>query len=910
MVHLVLSQFDRKIFVWPIIYSTIIVACLFITAGTILYYVNLTEFRDQASKQQEIEATGLELLIHKNIINMKNDVSVFSEIKIIKDFVTNPAPNKSVLYNSIKKVIEKSRYYYQFRILNLSGREIFRVNYLKGKACLVPDGQLQDKSKRYYYQEAVELEKDQVMVSNYDYNIEMGKFERPINPTLRITTPIYINNKKEAYLIINFNTDLLKEEMELFNRLTRFNIYIINDQRQFLCYKSFNINLDHVYEDPDDHKTLVDKVFAEKNFFRIADSYFFKIKVPLNKTVISKNNPFIYLAVELPAATYTAYKEGLSRKILFYILLLFIVTLVVVYVLLFLSMLMNRRSVQLRKAMKLLELSEDGVAVTDEKGIIEYINPAFEKMYRCSRKETAGLNITNFNSSFYGEDFYTAMQERLDSTGKWEGDIVEIAGENTRQVKHLKIERLSDPKTGQIMYLRSYTDITRLKDSDKMIKRLSSLDYLTGLPNKQSLLTRINEKAKKFSSRGGKFAISSVSIFNLKEINDSYGFDIGDKTILLFAERIKGKIRNTDTLGRLGDNHFLLVSDSDSLESVGHYITDLFKNCTASPFIINEWEIYLSINVGISVYPDNGADGEDLMKAASLARGDKRPDDRLAVNFYLDKMLLRAKEKSSLLSLLEKAVERKELYLEFQPKIDSRDGAVVGSEALIRWNNPKLGKVSPSDFIPLAEDNGLISKISYWVIRELCTQIKTWRDRGLPLKPVSFNLSLYDFEKEDFPAYLFDCAEEYEVDSGDIQIEMTERVFAKNKDKIIEKINQLKNRGFKVLIDDFGTGYSSLEYLKEFKIDILKIDRAFIKDYPENSDGKIIKTICALANSLDMEIVCEGAELKSQINFLNSIGCYIIQGFYYSPPVSSGIFENMLAEGKINRPQGKEKKQI
>lgn len=899
MVRLILSQFDRKIFLRTVIYSTAITAFLFLAAGIILYHVNLTDFNINIRKQQEIQATALKLLIEKNIVGMKNDVSVFSNVGVVKNFVMSPAANKSALYNSIKTVVEQNKYYYQFRILNLAGHETFRVNYLKGKASLVPDDQLQDKSRRYYYKEAVGLNKGQVIVSNYDYNIEKGKIERPINPTFRITTPIYINNKKRAYLIINFNTGLLIEEVNLFDSLTDFNIYIINNQRQFLCYKSFNVKLDYVFEHPDTHKMLADNIFSMENFFSISNSHFFKIKIPLNGVNNSESGIFIYLAVELPAESYLSYRESLSRKIIFYVLLLFIITLAIIYVFLFLSMLINKRAIQLRRSLKLLELSEDGVAVTDEKGIIKYINPGFEKMYNCSLKEARGLEISNFDSNFHNKDFYAAMVDRLKSTGKWEGNIVDVHADNVRRIKHLKIEKLSDPKTGELMYYRIYKDITRLKDSDKMVKRLSSLDYLTGLPNKRTLMKLVNEKIKKISGSDRKFSISSVAISNLKEINDSYGFDIGDKIILLFVERVKGNIKDRDTLGRVGENHFLLISNNSSSGSLNNYIDDLFKNCTISPFIINEFEIYLSIDIGISIYPADGTTGEDLIKAASLARGNKLKESKLTVNYYSSKMSVEAKEKSDMLSQLEKAVEQNELYLVFQPKIDSRNGTVVGSEALVRWDNEKLGKVLPSDFIPLAEDNGLINKISCWVVNGLCSQINKWREDGVPVKPVSFNLSVYDFVRDNFPGCLFECIEKHGVDSRDIQIEMTERVFAEDKDKIIERILQLKKQGFKILIDDFGTGYSSLEYLKEFKIDIMKIDRAFIKDYPEHSDEKIIKTICKLAESLDMEIICEGVETKEQIDFLNSIGCYTIQGFYYSPPVSSVVFKDMLVKGKI-----------
>ena len=360
MPRLVLSRLDKKIFLKPIIYSTAIIAFLFLAAGGVLYHVNLTDFKAQIRKQQEIEAAALDLLIQKNIINMKNDVSVFSGVTIVKNFVLNPAANKSILYNSVKNIVEKSKSYYQFRILNLAGREIFRVDYINGKARLIPDDQLQDKSRRYYYKEAVELVRDQVIVSDYDYNIERGKIERPVNPTFRITTPIYINNRKKAYLIVNFNTDLLRDEIALFNSLTNFNIYIINNQRQFLCYKSYNVKLDDVYENPEPHKMLADKLFSAEKIFNISNSRFSKIKIFLHEDKSGEHSSFIYLAVELPADSYLAYQKGLFRKIMFYIVLLFIITSVIVCVFLFLSMLINKGAIQLKRSLKLLELSEDG----------------------------------------------------------------------------------------------------------------------------------------------------------------------------------------------------------------------------------------------------------------------------------------------------------------------------------------------------------------------------------------------------------------------------------------------------------------------------------------------------------------------------------------------------------------------
>ncbi len=218
----------------------------------------------------------------------------------------------------MKSVLERRRYYHQFRILDLAGHEIFRINYENGEADLVPDDQLQDKSRRYYYKEATTLEKGQVMVSNYDYNIENEKIERPLRPSLRITVPIYINDQKRAYLVVNFNTNILHNEIEIFNKLTRFDMYIINNQSQFLCWKSYHVKLDDVYEQPEKSGRLADLIFSKEPFFKIGNAHFFKIKIPLNELEDSPNKTFIYLAIELPPEYYLSYKKDIFCKIAFY----------------------------------------------------------------------------------------------------------------------------------------------------------------------------------------------------------------------------------------------------------------------------------------------------------------------------------------------------------------------------------------------------------------------------------------------------------------------------------------------------------------------------------------------------------------------------------------------------------------
>ncbi len=396
-----------------------------------------------------------------------------------------------------------------------------------------------------------------------------------------------------------------------------------------------------------------------------------------------------------------------------------------------------------------------------------------------------------------------------------------------------------------------------------------------------------------------KFCVSSVIITNLKEINDSYGFDIGDKVILLFVERIREQLNKMDFLGRIGDNHFLLITNYNSFESQTSKLKSLFNKCVQKPFILRSGEIYITLDIGVSIYPENGRIVKDLIEAASLAIHNVKNEDWVNISFYSKELSNMIKEKTMMLNLLKKALTKQEFSLSFQPKVNSIDNRLVGAETLIRWNNDVFGNVSPIVFIPLAEENGLINEISKWIICELCSLVDRWKNIGLQYKPVSFNLSPIDFKRDDFISQFLSLISPFDVTGDDVEIEITEGALINNIEAVKNKIDTLKEKGFKFLIDDFGTGYSSLSYLKKLDIDVLKIDRSFIKDYPEKSDGIIARTITGLAKSLQIDVICEGVENEEQIKFLRSIGCNTIQGYYYSKPVSAKEFEKILQRGYL-----------
>lgn len=423
-------------------------------------------------------------------------------------------------------------------------------------------------------------------------------------------------------------------------------------------------------------------------------------------------------------------------------------------------------------------------------------------------------------------------------------------------------------------------------------------DSLTGLPNRTFFREQLIQVLAELPGQAHSAAVMFLDIDRFKNVNDSLGHILGDQLLQMLGERLSAYLDAGDLLARPGGDEFIvLMSEVRSLGGVlrkAEAILALFDQ----PIIVGDYELYLTTSIGVSIYPDGGVDADTLIRNADTAMYfAKERGNRLHV--YTEDMNGKLLDRLSLEIDLRKAIVRGELVLHYQPKVETRSGKVVGMEALVRWNHPDKGVISPINFIPLAEDTGLIVPLGEWVLAEACRQIKAWEAKGFAPIPVSVNLSSRQFQKKDLVRRIWDIISEYQLDPAYLELELTESCIMQTPELSNHTLHQLKKTGLCIALDDFGTGYSSLSYLRSFPLDVLKIDKGFVKDVTSNKDNAaIITAIITLAHSLGLKVICEGVETKEQLDFLKDRKCDEIQGFYYSKPVPPEDFEKWLVTAR------------
>jgi diguanylate cyclase (GGDEF)-like protein len=466
--------------------------------------------------------------------------------------------------------------------------------------------------------------------------------------------------------------------------------------------------------------------------------------------------------------------------------------------------------------------------------------------------------------------------------------------------------------TGNIIgVIGSGRDITELKTTQKKLqKSLDDLkvqhkkmhyqanhDALTGLANRHLLIEKLDHSINLSVRHKRKVAILFMDVDNFKEINDSLGHNVGDDILIELSQRLQSKTRKADTLARLGGDEFcILLTDVSDLEDVTNFITNIMDLLT-EPFFIGQSSIYLNLSIGISIYPSDSDNVNTLMKNADSAMFKAKNDGKNRYCFYDKTMTQKAFERVFLETALREALEKDEFVVYFQPQIDARDDSLVGMEALVRWQHPVLGLVPPDKFIPLAEDTGMIVKLDRVVMQKAITQFTLWHKSGLKPGRLSLNLAMKQLETSDFIDYLDTLIQEENREINFLELEVTESQIMHNPEKSIEVLHKIHDLNISLAIDDFGTGYSSLAYLKRLPINKLKIDRSFIKDLPSDpEDIALSKTIISLCENLNLDVIAEGVETVQQKEFLLDNGCNLIQGYYYSRPLSVDKMTEYLEE--------------
>jgi len=552
----------------------------------------------------------------------------------------------------------------------------------------------------------------------------------------------------------------------------------------------------------------------------------------------------------------------------------------------------------------------DGVCITDSNGDILLTNQAFSKVTGYAADEALGENPRLLRSGIHGPEFYRDMWNAIIRQGNWQGEITNRRKDGELVTEWLNISAVRDKNGRLTNYVGVFSDLSERHAAAERIQYLSSFDPLTNLPNRSLFADRLGQSLISAHRFNRETAVILLDLDRFRFINDTLGPPIGDGILVEVARRLNLQVRDGDTIGRRSGNEFGFVMANLGHERDTIALAQRMLDAIAVPFEIAGHSISISACIGVSVAPRNGNDVDALMKCADAALLRAKKSGQNTFRFYSPEMDADAARRLGLEAGLRQALQRDELTVFYQPQISLDSGNMIGMEALLRWNTPEFGSVSPVEFIPIAEETGLILPIGEWVLRTACLQARRWLDLGLADLRIAVNLSSRQFRQTNLPALVSQCLGESGLPAGALELEITESALIDDIDEAIAQCRTLKALGIKISLDDFGTGYSSLAYISRFPFDKIKIDQSFVRDITENPVNAAIATAAiVMARSLNLSVLAEGVETEAQASFLRSRRCDSMQGYLFSRPLPAAEFEQLLAGKKrlllADKPQEK-----
>lgn len=591
--------------------------------------------------------------------------------------------------------------------------------------------------------------------------------------------------------------------------------------------------------------------------------------------VISLNRPLVWVAmVALPACVWIP--DAMLRLVAAFFVMLGLWDA---------WRIVRQQHLHLQLSQDAISLTGDAVVISDADNRVQAVNPAFTEITGFEPREMIGYKLETLAAPRHGKEFFQGLWSTLHNTGRWEGELWNRRKHGDEYPEWLKIRAVTDKRGRITHFINLFTDISAQKAREQDLRRIGYEDPLTGLPNRRRLHDLMASRLRHLRA-GESLDLALVDIDGLKTINDGLGVEQGDRLLARFAQRLASFVAG-GVVGRLGGDEFLVIRTT-TFDDHEKWVEGL-RDHMSSPFEVGEQSLRLGLTVGSCRAPEDGSDsGVLFQRLESALYGAKRLGRNHSLRFRpaLDKQ---DNPQLALVSDLRAAlVSGDQLELHYQTQHHPGTGELVAMEALLRWRHPRDGMISPGEFIPLAERHGLMSELGTWVIEKACAQQAHWQNGGMPKVTVWINISALQLFHGDLESQLAGSLARNYLKPGQIGLELTESVLLDERAGDMEpRLEALRKQGFAVAIDDFGTGYSSLGYLKRLPVDKVKLDRAFIRDLPESqADAAIVKAVLAMAEGMGLDVVAEGVETRSQCQFLDQVGCRVVQGFYFARPLS------------------------
>ncbi|MCY9694469.1 bifunctional diguanylate cyclase/phosphodiesterase [Paenibacillus alginolyticus] len=546
---------------------------------------------------------------------------------------------------------------------------------------------------------------------------------------------------------------------------------------------------------------------------------------------------------------------------------------------------------------RVFETASEGIMITDTKGTILSVNPAFSETTGFTEAEALGRTPRMLHSGVQDAEFYIQMWASIHEKGSWQGEVWNKRKNGEIYPEWLTINTVRNENGKISNYVGVFTDITERKLSEENLKYLAHYDVLTGLPNRFLFHDRLSHAIAQANRQGHWAALMFIDLDHFKLINDTLGHAVGDQLLQNASKRLESCVRTSDTVSRLGGDEFTVILPHIDETEDALLVAQKILEELALPFLIAEQELFITASIGISIYPFNGADSETLIKQADSAMY-RAKEQSNNYQLYTSNMNATFYRKMKLENGLRKAMEKDQLRIVYQPQMDIRTGRINGIEALLRWQHPEMGMVSPNEFIQIVEENGQIVEIGEWVLRKVCEQNKAWQSAGYPPLKCAINLSPRQFKNKNLIETVKQILKETELDPSYLCFEITENISIHQIESVLTVLHDFKEIGLELAIDDFGKGHSALSYLKKYPIDTLKIDKCFVQGIEmDRGNASIAKAMIDMAHGLGLRVIAEGVETEDQLAFLKDLHCDSIQGYWLSRPLPpEGIESFFIAD--------------